>query len=87
MARLISTSERLIRARKLIQEAREVQVPEITGRFDLAYIAQVKGLLQQARDLIKFLPNIPSTSSETKEEVKKIYQEADLANQEILHPK
>ena len=32
--------------------------------FDLAYVAQVKDLLQQARDLIKFIPYTPSATPE-----------------------
>ena len=85
MARLIPAAERIIRARKLIQQARELPVPTEGGRTDFSYIAHVKDLLRQARDLIKFIPLTPSATDEMKEEVKKIYQEADQANQEILH--
>jgi hypothetical protein len=41
--------------------------------------------LQQARDLVKFIPYSPSATPEMKDDVKKIFQEADQANQEILH--
>jgi hypothetical protein len=85
MARMIPAAERVIRAYALIQQAREIPVPPITGQFDFSYIAQVKATLQQARDLVKFIPNTPGVSEEMKEEVKKIYREADQANQEILH--
>src|SRR5215468_8936763 len=85
MAKLIPAAERIIRARKFIQQARDLPVPREGGRNDLSYIAQVKDLLRQARDMIKFIPQSPSASDEMKEDVKKIYQEAEQANQEILH--
>jgi hypothetical protein len=84
MPRFIPATERIIRARDLIQQARDLPVPA-TGRYDFSYIAQVKALLQQARDLIKFIPYTPSATPEIKNEVRKIFQEADQANQEILH--
>ena len=85
MPRLIPSAERIIRARKLIQQARELPVPAEGSRTDFSYIAHVKDLLRQARDLIKFIPLTPSATDEMKEEIKKIYKEADQANQEILH--
>ena len=85
MSRLIPAAERIIKARALIQKARDLPVPEEGGRGDFSYIAQVKDLLRQARDLIKFISMTPSATDEMKEEVKKIYQEADQANEEILH--
>jgi hypothetical protein len=85
MSRLIPAAERIIKARELIQKARDLPVPEEGGRGDFSYIAQVKDLLRQARDLIKFISMTPSATDEMKEEVKKIYQEADQANEEILH--
>jgi hypothetical protein len=85
MSRLIPAAERILRARKLIQQAHELPIPAEGGRGDFSYIAQVKDLLRQARDLIKFIPQSPSATAEMKEEVKKIYQEADQADQELLH--
>ncbi len=85
MARLIPAAERIVRARKLIQKARELPIPAEGRRNDLSYIAGVKDLLRQARDLVKFISQTPSATVEVKEEVRKIYQEADLADQELLH--
>ncbi len=85
MPRLILAADRIIRAHKLIQQARELPIPTEGGRTDFSYIAQVKDLLRQARDLVKFIPLTPSATDEMKEEVKIIYKEADRANQEILH--
>jgi len=84
MAKLIPAAERIVRARALIQKARDLPVPE-GGRGDFSYIAQVKDLLRRARDLIKFIPQSASASEEMKEEVKTIYREIEQANQEILH--
>jgi len=85
MSRFIPAAERIIKARALIQKARDLPVPEEGGRGDFSYIAQVKDYLRQASDLIKFISMTPSATDEMKEEVKKIYQEAEQANEEILH--
>lgn len=85
MSRFIPASERITRARALIQKARDLPVPAGTGRHDYAYIARVKALLQEARDLVKFISYTPSASAEIKNEVKLILQEADQANDDILH--
>jgi hypothetical protein len=84
MAKLIPAAERIIRARKLIQKAREIPVPPESGRNDFSYIANVRDTLRQARDLIKFISMTPSASVEIKDEVKKIYQEIEQADREIL---
>ena len=85
MARLIPSAERITRARALIQKARETPLPPDAGRFDLSFVAEVKGLLRQARDLIKFIPYTPSATPEMKAEVTQLFEEADRAEKEILH--
>jgi hypothetical protein len=85
MPPLIPASERIIRARELIQQARDLPVPEGAGQSDFSYIAKVKDLLQQARDMVKFIPYTPSATPEVKNEVSKIFQEADQANKDILY--
>ena len=84
MAKLIPAAERIIRARALIQKARELPVPPESGRNDFSYIANVKDLLRQARDMVKFIPQAAGVSVGMKEEVKRIYQEAEQADREIL---
>lgn len=84
MSKLIPAAERIVRARALIQQARDLPVPA-EGRGDFSYIAQVKDLLRQARDLVKFIPQTLTATDGMKEEVRKIYEEADRANREILH--
>jgi hypothetical protein len=85
MSRLIPSAERIIRARKLIQQARDLPVPPDEGRSDFSYIARVKDLLRQAHDIVKFIPLTPSATNEMNEDVKRIDQEIAQANQEILH--
>lgn len=85
MSRLIPAVERLRLARLLIQKARDLPVPTDGGKYNFSYIAQVKAFLQDARDLVKFIPKTPSATAEIKEQVRLIFQEADQANQEILH--
>jgi len=89
MARLIPAAERLARARALIRQARDYPVPALIegggGKYDFSYIAHVKDLLQQARDLVKFIPQSVSATAEMKAEVRAIFQEAEQADREILH--
>ena len=85
MSRFIPASERIVRARTLIQKARDLPVPNEGGKHDFSYIAKVKAILQEARDLVKFIPYTPSASAEIKSEVSKIFQEAEQAEKEILH--
>lgn len=86
MAKLIPAAERIVRARKLIQQARDLPVPEGgLGRSDFSYIANVKDLLRQARDLVKFIPQTAGVSPEMKEEVRKVYEEIEQADRDILY--
>ncbi|MBM4426230.1 MAG: hypothetical protein FJ031_03220 [Chloroflexi bacterium] len=85
MAKLIPAAERIIRARKLIQQARELPVPDTgLGKHDFSYIANVKDLLRQAKDMVKFIPQTAGVSAEMKEDVKRIYEEIEQAGTEIL---
>ncbi len=83
MPKPIPAAERLLRARVLIQKARDYPVPAEGGKHNFSYIAQVKDLLRQARDLVKFIPQTAGVSAETKEQVKQIYEEIEQANREI----
>lgn len=84
MAKLIPAAERIVRARKLIQKARAVPVPPELGKNDLSYIAGVRDYLRQAKDMVKFIPMTAGVSDEMKAEVKKIYEEIEQADHEIL---
>jgi hypothetical protein len=85
MAKLIPAAERVIRARKLIQQARALPVPDTgLGKHDFSYIANVKALLRQAKDMVKFIPQTAGVSAEMKADVKRIYEEIEQAGTEIL---
>ncbi|MFZ5822136.1 MAG: hypothetical protein ACOYYJ_19770 [Chloroflexota bacterium] len=86
MPKPIPAAERILRARALIQKARDHPVPVEGegGKHNFSYIAQVKDLLRQARDLVKFIPMTAGVSAEMKAEVKKVFQEIEQAGQEIL---
>ena len=86
MPKLIPAAERIIQARLLIQQARDLPVPQTgLGKSDFSYIAEVKDLLRQARDLVKFIPQTAGVSAEMKAEVRKIYEEIEQANRNILY--
>jgi hypothetical protein len=86
MPKLIPAAERVIRARELIQQARDLPVPQTgLGKSDLSYIAQVKDLLRQARDLVKFIPQTAGVSVEMKQDVKTIYEEIEQAEKDTLY--
>ena len=84
MAKQIPIAERIVRARALIQNARDYPVPEGLGKNDLSYIAGVKDLLRQAREMVKFIPMRAGVTDEAKADVEKIFEEIELANREIL---
>ena len=86
MTKLIPAAERILRARKLIQQARDVPVHQTgLGKSDFSYIAQIKDLLRQARDMVKFIPQTAGVSAKMKAEVKQIYEQVEQADREILY--
>lgn len=85
MAKVIPTAERIKKARTLIEKARNIPVPTEHGWMDLSYTANVKDLLRQARDLVKFVQFMPNVPPETKSEVEALMQEITSAEKEILH--
>ena len=86
MARLITAAERMVKARKLIAKARKVAPPPELGHRDIHYIMEVKDILRDARDLIKFIPYSVGSTAEVKSEVAQIFAEIDQAEKELLHP-
>jgi hypothetical protein len=77
--------ERLPCAHLLIQKARDLPIPSEGAKKNFSKIAQVKALLQDTHDLVKFIPKTSSATVEVKEQVSQIFIEADWVNQEILH--
>lgn len=85
MARVITTTERIKKAHSLIEKARKLTPPTEHGWLDLSYTANVKDLLRQARDLVKFVQFMPNVAAETKQEVEDLMREIATAENEILH--
>jgi hypothetical protein len=84
MTRLIPVAERIILARALIQKAREAPVPAEGGSYDFSYVALVKDLLRQAREMVKFIPQSAGASAEIKSEAGKVFEEIEQTDRELL---
>ena len=86
MPKTLSHAERIEKARALIQKARELPVPGQAegGKLNFSYIAQVKAVLADARDLVKFLPQTAGVTEEVKQEVQRVFKEIKEAEREIL---
>ncbi|HNR02178.1 MAG TPA: hypothetical protein PKK59_06570 [Anaerolineaceae bacterium] len=85
MAKIIPITERISKARALIQKARDLPLPSEHGWLDFSYAANVKDILRQARDLLKFIQFMPNASPDTKLEVENLILEIGSAEKEILH--
>ena len=85
MSKVIPTEERLAKARKLLEQARNIPQPEVHGWDDLEYAAKVKETLRQANDLIKFISMTVGPSAELKAEAGQLMKEITAAEKEILH--
>lgn len=85
MSKPLTPRQRLDQAKEFIQKAREVPEPPGLGYRDLTFVAQVKDLLRQARDLVKFLQYSPSLNGEMKEEVQEALDAIAMAEIDILH--
>ena len=85
MPKTLTPRQRFDQAREFIQKAHEVPEPPGLGYRDLTFVAQVKDLLRQARDLVKFLQYSPSLNGETRAEYNAIMDEITQADKEILH--
>ncbi len=80
----ITTQERMAKARQLIQQARDLPPSTELGWQDFSYVAHVKDILRQARDLVKFIRFSPSASVEVKQEALELTAEIERAEKEIL---
>lgn len=85
MPRLIPAEKRILRAKALIQKAKELPVPAEMGSANFAYVAEGKDLIRQARDMVKLIPYSPSATPDMKAEVAKIIEEAARVEKEIVH--
>jgi hypothetical protein len=85
MTKLITNQERILKATDLIREAREIPVDSNAVFMDIGYVAQVKDLLRQARDLVKFIPFSAGADNETKLASKEILLQIEETEKELLH--
>ena len=85
MSKLITAAERIEKARGFIEKARKLERSQEEGWLDFSYTAQVKDLLRQARELIKFIGYTSGVPAETKDEAKKVFDEIAQAEKELLH--
>ena len=85
MSKLIKNEERLKIAVELIQQAREYPVDPQAVFMDLGYVAKIKDLLRQARDLVKFISFSPSADNETKLTAREILKQIEETEKELLH--
>jgi hypothetical protein len=85
MTKLITNQERILKAKDLLQQARGIPFDPKAVFMDIGYVAQVKDLLRQAKDLVKFIPFSPSADSETKQTTKEILGQIEETEKELLH--
>lgn len=84
MAKLITAAERIEKARKLLDKARQIPRPETAMFVDFTYAASVKELLAQANDLIKFIRYTPTASEEVKAELAALTAEMEQVQHDLL---
>jgi len=85
MARLIPAASRIEKARRLIQDARELPVPQEGGKFNFTYVVAVKAKLKEARELVQLIPKTVGLSDEIKADARLVLEEAAQADQDIFH--
>ena len=86
MSKLITASERIVKAREFIEKARKLERSPDKGWQDFSYTAEVKDYMRRAREMIKFIGYTSGVSSDTKAEAKVVFDEINQAEQELLHP-
>ncbi len=87
MGRLIPNQERLQKARELVSRARGLPAAAEGAFLSLSYVASVKDLIRQARDLIKFIPFSPSADAATKQSASELLKQLEETEIELLHKK
>ena len=84
MAKLMTPTERIEKAKACIVEARKIKEPAEIGWDRLSYVAQVKEKLREAFELVKLIQFSPSANSDVKAAAKAVIAEAKAAEDEIL---
>lgn len=84
MAKSLTPTARISQARRLIQGAKDLPVPESAGWEYFSYVAQVKDELRKAFELVKLIGYSPSTPEEVKADAKAVMEEIEIAKTDIL---
>ncbi len=50
-------------------------------------IKKARALIQQARDLVKFIPKTPTATPEMKEDVRRIFEQTEQTDRDLLRMK
>lgn len=85
MAKLIPAAKRIEMAQKKIQEARDLPVPSVGGKFDFGYVVKVKSLLKEARELVQLIPKTVGIAEDVKAAALEVIEETARADKEIFH--
>ncbi|MFA5611415.1 MAG: hypothetical protein WDA04_00975 [Anaerolineaceae bacterium] len=86
MAKSLTPEQRIINARKLIGEAREITRPSSVGWEFFSYTAQVKDKFRKAFELVKLIQHSPIAHPEVKREAKELIDSLPAIEKDILKP-
>ncbi|MGV7976654.1 MAG: hypothetical protein AB2L16_07235 [Anaerolineaceae bacterium] len=84
MSKALTPTVRIAKARKFIQQAREIPIPDSAGWDYFSYTAQVKDALKKAFELVKLIQYSPSTPPEVKAEARALIDSLPVVEKEIL---
>ncbi len=87
MSKFIPAAERIEKAHRLLEKARNIPRPETAMFVDFTYAAKVKEVLAQANDLIKFIRYTPAASEDVKRQVAEIVAEMEQLEKDLLKAK
>lgn len=85
MSPSMPAAKRIERAKELIQEARDLPVPQDGGKFNFSYVVQVKAKLKEARELVQLIPKRVGVSDEMKAQVRMIFEQIEQADRDLFH--
>ena len=86
MAKVLTPEQRIKKAQKHIEEARNIPRPSSVGWEHFSYTAQVKDALNKAFELVKLIQHSPSTDPETKRQARELIDSLPEIEKEILKP-
>jgi len=86
MAKALPPEQRIVKARKYIEEAKKIPRPSSVGWEHFSYTAQVKDTLKKAFELIKLIQHSPSADPEIKRQAREIIDSLPEIEKGILKP-